>query len=137
MEAVVLRPRAAAGALEEAVRVARLEARQHGAVARVEQGHAERAGQEGAHLPAVADAMRAEHGERVAVPPAADELDLGVGQHARQPSARGSTPQMPVAYSRMLRSDENAPIAATLAMARRVHAAGSRNSASTRSCAAR
>jgi hypothetical protein len=50
--------------------------------------------------------------------------------------AAGSTPQTRVAYSRIVRSDENAPMPATLAMARRAHCTGSRYSVSTRACAA-
>ena len=46
----------------------------------------------------------------------------------------GVMPQMRVAYSRIVRSDENAPMPATLAIARAAHCAGWRYSASTRAC---
>lgn len=59
-----------------------------------------------------------------------------VAHAAGAPPNRGCTFQMPLAYSRMVRSDENAPMAAMLRMAWRAHSDGRRYRSSTRCCAA-
>ncbi len=54
---------------------------------------------------------------------------------AGRPTETGFTPQISLAYSRMVRSDEKRPMAATLAMDMRVQCSWSRQIRETRSWA--
>jgi hypothetical protein len=112
--------------------------------------HGAGAGQEGAHRPPASGVpVRAQHGERVAVAALADQVEIGGSGHhglsrwlflwwwqLQSAQACGATCQICAAYSRMVRSAENGPMPATLAMALRDQASGSLYNTSTFACVA-
>ena len=122
-------------AFKKAVFVAQCQRGQRFATGRVHRQHPLRAGQKGAHRHAATFlCVRPEHRKRVAVAGAADQFNIVRVQHGvsrQDQNSAGSICQIWRAYSPIVRSDENAPIPATLAMARSHHWALWRYSAST------
>jgi hypothetical protein len=105
----------------ESGRIAQAQLAEMRAVVRRHRRYPRRAGQECAqHAVALAVAVRPQHGERIAMPARAD------GRQVLCAHDSGRTRQMRSAYSRMLRSDENAPMPATLRTALRVQTSRSR-----------
>jgi len=108
-------------ALEDAVGVHAEQIGQHRRARRSDGPYRLCAGKESPQAPGPrAIRMRPEHAEGIGMPGLEEGSEV-VGAHRS-----GSTRQMRLAYSRMLRSEENAPMPATLAMARAVQSAGRR-----------
>ena len=77
--------------------------------------------------------VQSQDGERIAMFGAAERQCFGLVQHARPPVSRFQAGfnndaifQVSVAYSRIVRSEENAPMPATLRIALRCHSSGDR-----------